>query len=89
MRGQSKKLKNIGKVLQHTWNYDRNLVIMHMFRAITDSVAAVIGVYLSKLIIDELTGEKRPQALAGIVLGASAVICCCHLVGSMVESKAW
>lgn len=89
MRGQSKKIKNIGKVLQHTWNYDRNLVIMHMFRAITDSVAAVIGVYLSKLIIDELTGEKRPQALAGIVLGASAVVCCCHLVGSLVESKAW
>ena len=89
MQGKSSQVHYIFRVLRHTWESDRNLVIMHVFRAIAESIEAMIGVYLSKWIIDELMGANRLSRLAEIVVVSSILILGCNLVSSFVESRAW
>ena len=49
MKTQSKKIRNVTKVLKHVWKYDKNLVVVQMFKALGESLVALIGVYLSKI----------------------------------------
>ena len=83
------KLINISNILNHAWKYDKNLVIMELLRGLTGSVTALIGVSLSKIIIDELTGQSRIAYLVGVILTASVIIYVCNTMNSYVNSKAW
>ena len=77
-----KKSKNIWRIIRHCWEQDRAIVLVMLFRALTTSVISLVGVYLTKLIIDEITGQNRLEVLAFIVVSAALVILLCNIVGS-------
>ena len=84
-----KKSKNIWRIIRHCWEQDRAIVLVMLFRALTTSVISLVGVYLTKLIIDEITGQNRLEVLAFIVVSAALVILLCNIVGSNASAKVW
>jgi len=86
---KNKKSKNIIRIIRHCWEQDRAIVLVMLFRALTTSVISLVSVYLTKLIIDEITGQNRLEVLAGIVIGAALVIFVCNLISSNASAKVW
>lgn len=89
MKKESKKLRNVVRILKHVWKYDRNLVLIQMVKALGEALVALIGVYLSKLIIDELMGQRRFPYLIGVILWSSVIIFLCGRLSRYVESQFW
>lgn len=83
------KSKNIIRIIRHAWENDRAIVLIMLFRAFTATVISLVSVHLSKLIIDEITGQNRLEVLAGIVVSAAFVIFVCNLISSNASAKVW
>ena len=83
------KRNNIFRVIRHAWENDRAIVLIMLFRAFTATVISLVSVHLSKLIIDEITGQNRLEVLAGIVLFAAVLIFVCNFISSNASAKVW
>ena len=83
------KSNNIFRIIRHAWENDRAIVLIMLFRAFTATVISLVSVHLSKLILDEITGQNRLEVLAGIVISAAALIFVCNLISSNASAKVW
>lgn len=86
---KTSKFKNIFKIVHHAWKHDKALVFINLSKAVSDAIIALIGIYLSKIIIDELMGQNRLSNLVSITVTAALIIFVCNLIGSYADSKSW
>ncbi len=80
---------NLSYLIKKSYGYDKKLFGMFAAQSVAETVIAVLGVSLVKLLVDELTTQKRTYYIIGIIGVAAVTLLLCDLVISHCNSKKW